>query len=249
MKKISFLLLIASVTVAFWHSCTPQRLVMLSENTSKDSINYHNTEKALHLEVQSGKAFNHPSFSIWIEDMEGKLLHTLFVTKSVATGMYQHGQLTDSTWSNKPGSATRPAALPYWIHKKGELKNGKLLPNPETPYTDAVTGATPKSNFVLLLNQPKNLPKYFRLLCEINQTWDWNEYWTNSKFPNDKNYKSSAQPSVIYACDVQLDNDRVYYLNPIGHGHPSGKNGKLYTNLNTLSSALQITRHIKATFQ
>ena len=33
---------------------------------------------------------------------------------------------------------------------------------------------------------------------EINQNWDWNEYWTNDKYPDDENYKMSCQPALVY---------------------------------------------------
>jgi hypothetical protein len=35
-----------------------------------------------------------------------------------------------------------------------------------------------------------------------------------------------------------------YYLNPIGHSHYSGKDGLLYTDLSTFTTALQIAEKI-----
>jgi polyphosphate kinase len=37
----------------------------------------------------------------------------------------------------------------------------------------------------------------------------------------------------------------AYTLNPIGHGHYAGKDGKLYTDLSTFTTALQIATEIK----
>jgi polyphosphate kinase len=34
-------------------------------------------------------------------------------------------------------------------------------------------------------------------------------------------------------------------LNPIGHGHYSGKNGKLFTDLSSLTTALKIVKSLK----
>ena len=83
-------------------------------------------------------------------------------------------------------------------------------------------------------------------MMEINQTWDWNEYWTNNKYPGNKQYKTSSQPSIVYYAEIDLDNpQKEYWLNPIGHGHFSGDDGKLYGNLSTLTTALEIVKRIK----
>ena len=64
------------------------------------------------------------------------------------------------------------------------------------------------------------------MLFEINQNWDWNEYWTNNKFPDDENYKMSCQPALVY--EAVIDNGknlRSVAMKPIGHSHYSGKTG------------------------
>jgi hypothetical protein len=82
-------------------------------------------------------------------------------------------------------------------------------------------------------------------MFEINQNWDWNEYWTNDKYPGDKNYLNSAQPAVVYESMVdQKYPDYKYIMRPIGHSHPSGQTGELFTDLNTLTTALQIADSI-----
>jgi hypothetical protein len=81
-------------------------------------------------------------------------------------------------------------------------------------------------------------------MLEINQSWDWNKYWTNSKFPESKAYKHSSQPSIIYSVEINK-NQNTYYMNPIGHGSPTGSNGELYTNLNTLTTAKKILEMVK----
>jgi len=118
---------------------------------------------------------------------------------------------------------------------------GYYLPSPASPVVDAYSGATPLSNFVLTTRSDKALPQKFRILFEVNQTWDWNEYWTNEKYPENPHYKASCQPSVVYSVQVDLtDKLPKYHLNPIGHGHFSGEDGRLYTDLGTLTTALAI---------
>ena len=77
---------------------------------------------------------------------------------------------------------------------------------------------------------------------EINQPWDWNDYWTN-ELHDDADYRTSCQPSLIYAVTIDLnEKGKEYYLNAIGHGHFSGKNGELFTDLSTISTAKDIFR-------
>jgi hypothetical protein len=85
-------------------------------------------------------------------------------------------------------------------------------------------------------------------MFEVNQNWDWNEYWTNDRYPGDKNYLNNAQPSVVYESLVDQDNPSGRYLmKATGHGHPTGATGELFTDLSTLTTALQIADSIVVT--
>jgi len=196
----------------------------------------------LEIKLYTGKHHNYPTFSFWIEDIEGNYIETLFVTKYLASGIYGYGSLGEGKWDNKPGEARRPATLPYWLHKRGIKADGETyLPTPQQPVPDAITGATPKANFLLQTKSTEKLPQRFRLMMEINQPWDWNEFWNNSRYPDDTDYKSSCQPALIYAVTVdQSKNDSEFFLNPIGHAHYAGKDGDLYTDLSTITTAKEI---------
>jgi hypothetical protein len=198
------------------------------------------------LELQTGDALNHPTYVIWVEDMEGNYLQTLFITQSYASGVFGHEMLGDSLWMKKPGASHQPAALPYWGHKKGLIKNKELIPSPENPFTDAYTGATPKGHLKFTTKVEHSRP--FRVLMEINQPWDWNNYWTNNKYPDNPAYKHSAQPSMVYAVSV-WEGESEFYLNPIGHGDPKGESGKLYTDISTMTSAKKIIKSIRIAFE
>jgi hypothetical protein len=209
-----------------------------SQNTSGGQ------ELTIHLET--GKAFNHPTYVIWMEDMYGNYLQTLFITQSYASGIFGHEMVGDTLWMPVPGASFQPAALPYWTHKKGPIQGQNIVPTPEHPFVDAYTGATPLGNLDFTTRTGQKPP--FRILCEVNQPWDWDKYWTNNKYPDSPAYKHSAQPSVIYATTIDTDNT-VFHLNPIGHGDPKGETGKLFTNLNTLSSAKEIFKSIHITLE
>lgn len=196
------------------------------------------------LNLTKGKSFNHPTFVIWEEDMDGNYKRTLYITKSYASGIFGYEMVGDSIWMNKAGSSYQPAALPYWTHRKGLIENKYTIPTPEHPFVDAYTGATPDENFQFETKANTKETQY-RILLEVNQTWDWNTYWTNNKYPNSPAYKHSAQPSVIYAVVINKE-DSTFYLNPIGHGDPKGESGKLFTNINTLTTAKEIFNSVIA---
>jgi hypothetical protein len=212
-------------------------------NYYKDSLKIVNYKEAFNINIIKGESFNHPTFVIWIEDMNENYLETVFITKSFATGVFGHGALSDSTWDNKPGESIQPAALPYWTYKKGLIDAVQLVPTKEHPFVDAYTGATPKGNFEMETGLTSTERPY-RILVEVNQTWDWNYFWTNNKYPESTNYKHSAQPSLIYAVTVN-EYEKEFYLNPIGHGDPKGESGMLYTDISTLTGAKEIFKSIK----
>jgi len=235
--KLLFILLL-------FFSCTAVK------NTSEERevINLISGKQGQNFELTftKGEAFNHPSFAIWAEDMEGNYIETLFVTQYVGTGNYAHGELEPGKWKNNPGEARRPATLPYWAFKRGiRAPDGLYVPSAQNPVPDAITGATPKGSFSLNTGVGIRQNKKFRLLMEINQPWDSNKFWTNVLYPGDNDYFTSLQPALVYAVTIDPgEKETEFVLNPIGHSHPSGKDGKLYTDLNTITTALEIAHKI-----
>lgn len=205
-----------------------------------------NPVRELTIEFQKGEAFNYPSFAVWTEDLEGNYLETLYVTQYVAKGKFGHGEAEPGKWKNEPGEVRRPATLPYWAHKRNiKAPDGLYIPSPETAVPDALTAATPRGNFKLQTATSFSASKKFRILFEINQAWDSNKFWTNNKFPGDSNYFGSLQPALVYAVTVNPENKETeYHLNPIGHSHPTGDDGRLFTDLSTLTTAREIAHKI-----
>lgn len=224
--------------------CASQRSMDEEQKVIRTSP--ENNIRTLEIQFVTGEAFNHPSFAIWTEDLYGNYIETLYVTQYVAKGKFAFGEIEPGKWKNEPGEARRPATLPYWAHKRNiQAPDGLYVPSPETEVPDALTSATPKGNFVLETATSNTGNKKFRVLCEINQAWDANEFWTNDKFPNDNDYFGSLQPALVYAVTVNPNQSgKEYYLNPIGHSHPSGKTGELYTDLTTFSTAKEIANKI-----
>ena len=191
-----------------------------------------------------GPAHNHPLMAIWVEDIDGNYLATIYVAESIGTSIFNYATNSGGKWA--PGEIRRPAALPHWGHKYGyKAEDGYYIPSTDNPVPDAVTGATPKRDFVVYSTIPETQSEKLRILFEINQSWDWNEYWTNDKFPDDEQYKTSSQPALIYETIINLnEKGQIYFMEAIGHSHYSGKDGKIYKDLNTLTTALEIVEKI-----
>lgn len=195
-------------------------------------------ETPITIQLEKGKEFKYPSYAIWIEDLQGNLLETVFVTRSIATGKYAHAHIKDYVWSPDSGTSIRPASLPYWKHKYDAKHGTSALP-------DAVTGATPKGSATIQAQSSNNLNTGIRVLVEVNQAWDCNKYWTSTKYPDSFEYKTSCQPSVVYAVTIHSPKPgKVYFLNPIGHGHYAGETGELFTDIRSLTTSLSIFEHI-----
>lgn len=248
MKKLKILLLITAVSILGFAG--HQAFLNLPGKDKKKNepekivANPNGLGVNLEINFQKGKKHSHASFVIWIEDMDENYIQTIFITKSIGNGVFEHGDSKSGKWM--PGEIQRPAALPYWSHKRGlKNKNGYFTPDSETAVADAYTGATPNGDYILSGKTDKILSGKFRLLMEINQAFDWNEFWHNAKYPDDSEYKTSCQPSLIYSVtlDPSLKNTE-FHLNPIGHGHFSGKDGKLYTDLSTITTALEIVKKV-----
>ena len=236
------------ITILF-AACASQRNVSEDKKVIRSSPEKINID--LEFEFMAGKYHNYPSFAIWVEDLEGNLIETLFVTQYFAKGEFGHGEAEPGKWKNEPGEARRPATLPYWSHKRNiKAEDGLYAPSSKTAVPDAISGATPKGDFVLETGSKVADYQKFRVLMEINQPWDSNNYWTNNKYPEDLDYNTSLQPSLVYAAMVDPANsDTKYFLNPIGHGHPAGKTGELFTDLSTITSAKEIVEKVSVTMK
>lgn len=234
MKKLIYLIII-SLAISTLSSCRVKKgEIQLS--IQQDSTKLRENEK-MHIILKKGKAHNYPSFVIWTEDMEGNYLETLFITESYASGIFSYAMYGDSIWQKGPGPSFQPAALPYWSYKKGKINKQDYVPTADNPYLDAYSGATPMGNLDFQTSVSYNKP--YRILLEVNQTWDWNKYWTNNKYPESNAYKRSAQPSLVYAVTINEEH-QAFFLHPIGHGDPKGESGKLFTDLRSFTTALEI---------
>ena len=183
-----------------------------------------------------------PQLVCWLETLEGEYLETLYVTKKIAESDFRLASLS------RTERQRRPEALPYWLHKRGVVESdGLLAPLVKNGDLDGVTGATPMGHYDIKTKVEPDLGRV-RLLVEVNRSYDFNEFYSKDRFPDDAVYSgsgSSGQPSLVYAANLELVRGKqIHVLSPIGHGHYSGANGELYKNLDGLDSALDLLDRI-----
>jgi len=242
MNRIIFFLVFA-VTAA----CSSVRIKNREVVAEQKTIIYTNPGgkgQEITIDFSRGSSFYYPLMAAWLEDADGNYIQTLYVPVSVATGVFKYGKQEKNRWLSAAKRA--PQTLPYWAHKRGnKASDGLFMPEPANPVPDAYTGATPLQGFLLHTRADNELPDRFKVLFEINQNWDWNEYWTNNKYPDDENYKMSCQPAIVYETLIDMTNrQQSYTMKAIGHSHYSGRTGELFTDLSTITSALEIADSI-----
>jgi hypothetical protein len=237
---ISVLLMITSIT---YYGCRSAR-VPVTYGTDTLYTNQNGKGEWLEISFLRGPEHNQPLMAVWIEDTNGNYIQTLYVAESIAKGVFGHGDKTTGKWL--PGPIRRPAALPVWAHSRGVMEEDSLfIPTQATAIPDAYTSPTPPAHFVLMARADKLLPEVFNIFFEINQTWDWNEYWTNNKYPDDEDYKTSCQPALVYKAYVKKSERKSKReLQLVGHSHYNGSDGEIYSDINTITTARNITKSI-----
>ena len=112
--------------VLFTMACTTSK-VPGDETPDHFTSNPYGEGVDLEIKMIRGEGHNHPLMAIWIEDMEGRFVQTLYVSESIGKGVFQHGDASQGFWM--PGEIQRPAALPYWSHRRGiRNESGLYLP-------------------------------------------------------------------------------------------------------------------------
>lgn len=217
-------------------------------------LNSENDIKLL-IDLVRAEHYWHPQMAIWTETPNGQFLETVFVTTATARGLFYGGRSKenfkdfDASKADKNDEYRRVNALPIWSRKRGvRYPDGMFVPTASDPMPDGITGATISDNF--LLNTSSSPPdSTFRLKLEINVAFDDNEYYSEYDFPDDTIYHAGTgqlgQPSIVFETVIDMNDGKDYYLmDLIGHGHHSGQDGRIYADLTTLTTALEIVERI-----
>ena len=207
----------------------------------------------LNIDVLRGAYYWHPQMAIWAEDLEGNHLETFFVSKATAKGLFFGGRnkqnFKDFDANQKVSKAYRRVnALPVWSFNRGVVyADGEYVPTNDNPLPDAITGATLTDSFHL--STSTNTENRFKLKIEINVAFDDNEYYSEFDFPDDAVFHNGTgqlgQPSIVFETLIDPNVEKEYYLmDLVGHGHHSAQNGKIYADMDQLTTAKQIVERI-----
>ena len=213
--------------------------------------------RSITLHVEAGKHWEHkfeagrisitttPQIAVWIEDLEGNYLDTLYVTRRTATQKWR-GKAGPY---EKKGNIRRKAVLPYWAHRRGiQYDDGLYLPTKKDPLPDTVTSASPKASFQLSSSVSEDLDS-FVLLVELNNSTDFNEFYTREAVPGNPHFSGgsfgSGQPALVYETVVHTHRVKdTYELDLAGHSSPHGEDGQLYRDISKITTAKQIAERI-----
>ncbi len=124
-----------------------------------------------------------PQFAVWLEDPLHKTIRTVWVTQCTGRG----------NWGN---NIVRPISLPYWVSRWNLETQCKGDPTPENPTIDAVTGATPKDDFIIETKVTANSVWYYYI--EINTSGDYNDAFPVKQKDGRRDLNGNGQPSIIY---------------------------------------------------
>lgn len=240
MRKMNIALLLCMATLC---SSCDKELIEYQQNDLKVSI--EQGEAYLHdFPLFMGiKKKNPPQMAIWIEDLQGNYISTIYATHKIAT----------AKWQRASGNR-RKEALPHWCHSRGvQYDDGLYLPTQEKPLTDGISGATPTASFDMKI-KPKGELKQFVVKIEVNHSTDFNDHYPKSAKEGDANYsggeEGSGQPAVIYSAKVDLTSgETTFNAELIGHSSPDGTDGNLRTDISKLTSALNIIKQITINIQ
>ncbi|NPV00419.1 MAG: hypothetical protein HPY53_03455 [Brevinematales bacterium] len=224
--------------------------LMAAVSCSSDKVSLIETKsgaagKKVVLSVEKGSEWNHmmmgvisttPQIAVWIEDLDGNMVETLYVTAKYGKG----------TWF---GAATRVSSVPYWGFKMaGGGAKAPYAPTKYTPMPDTVTSASPEGSFVLKSVATKPLES-FAVLAEFNNSLDFNDTYKDG-LPKDSPYYSGAggdggQPSIVYkAIITPADGTNWATLVMAGHSSPSGADAGLYTNMEGLTTGVKMVKTV-----
>lgn len=158
-----------------------------------------------------------PQIAVWVEDSNGNLIENIYVTKMSAG------------WLN---SNEREEALPVW---RGKMTGRDL---------DGTAGATYTKGFSYVRESKKEISTKIRIYAEINNSFDYNEYYTKDGKNGTIKTGVNGQPSLIYFAEVDRDFSGTVKLEIAGIGEVTKKSSTINTDVSKVSTAKDIIKNI-----
>jgi hypothetical protein len=208
-------------------------LALVSCASNRNPAELADTDSGFKIVIERGKHFSNlgwfgpfpflkgPQMAIWTETSDGTFLKTLFVT----------GRSSRNDWI---GADKRPDALPVWSNRKALKEDTDAVSAP----TDSLGKSSPFKVEVGTASQ---------IYLEVNLSYDWNRTWSRNLPKTNASFNGeNGQPSLIYTVLLDPDNKRDFAdFQLIGHGSPSGSDGKIDSDLSGIDTAKDILRSVR----
>ena len=130
---------------------------------------------------------------------------------------------------------SRPETLPVWKAKYLKKESSKV---------DITGGATQKNGVSYTAKLKNQLPDTFKIFAEVNNSFDYNEFYTKDGKNGTINSGVNGQPSLIYAGDCHTSGNAPIKLEIYGCGSLTGQNGEIDRDLSKITTAKEIASEI-----
>ncbi len=180
--------------------------------------------------------------AIWIEDLKGNYINTIYVTKKFGSQKWTGGSDDDSI-------TFRKETLPVWMFKARDAMKMPEYPTKNNPVADTITGATPEKSFKVASKIDSSLGEV--VVCfEINMAFDNNDTYKKDMTPSDDDFNAaSGQPSLIYKAAINLEEKGSRDLEFVGRSQPNGKSGDIIPDLSSITTAKNIVKNVKVVIE
>lgn len=237
-----------------------------------DNAAQGSTTPQLSIELKAGAAFHWPQYAIWLETLDGEFVQPVYVTQKLAENNFANRVSTrdkDTVFTDNPferpgftmeqafdlvvepetrADRFRSESLPVFLHQLAGKDNNAVSASKVSRLVDGYSGATMMGNFIYKSALAKQPSGAYKLRLEVNQSFDFNQYYSSDRFPDDAIYSGSgysAQPSVIYETEINFDEpNKLFVMELIGRGHHSGQDGEVHLDLFGMTSALQLVDRV-----
>ncbi len=173
-----------------------------------------------------------PQFAVWLEDASKGVIRTVWVTYGTGSG----------DWGQNS-----PVSLPYWISRWNIETGSNSFPTPENPVVDAVTGATPKTVFMVATDVVAgSVWDYF---IEVNVSGDYNDTFGARKKDGTPDKHGNGQPSIIYKGRIAASPGRQSTPRLIGRTDQWQSVKYIITDLKPITTAKDLLSDIKVSCQ
>jgi len=175
--------------------------------------------KEITLQIEKGEKWHH---NLQILFFQKKLSPQIAIWSEDEKGNYLETlYISEKTYRwYKSGGAKRKESLPVWRNRVESV-------------TDGAAGATE----TLEKNRYRVKNRKVTVYMEVNNSFDYNSFYTKSSS------KSSGQPSLVYAAQIDTDNESIAEFKLIGHGSSDGSDGVIYKDMSNISDALKILKY------